>query len=295
MNGKPDIKEDEIRVIGNSSHTNDDKNNNRWFIVALVAIIALVIAIVVLLTLTRNNDRPVDNGRGDTELNLYEGGVQPDDEWYENSDPSRGSVIDVFDTVFDGVSLRVFTPYNTKPELWVGEIDSLDKSILLCTQAADLRRDNGKILGAFVYRGEPLAWGLSKRGYCAIIDGAVTLGVSDNSPLFEYATERSGYFFRQYPLVDNGEAVMNNPENVAIRRALCSWGDQLRIIVSLDRMTMNEFSLLLSRLGVRDAIYVVGGDSVHGWYDTPEGERKYFFKVPKTIPTNISFIVFRKK
>lgn len=31
----------------------------------------------------------------------------------------------------------------------------------------------------------------------------MTVGVDDNSPLFEEATEKGGYFFRQFPLVDN--------------------------------------------------------------------------------------------
>lgn len=33
--------------------------------------------------------------------------------------------------------------------------------------------------------------------------------MEDNSPLFEAATEKGGYFFRQYPLVDNGVLVDN--------------------------------------------------------------------------------------
>lgn len=43
--------------------------------------------------------------------------------------------------------------------------------------------------------------------YCGVIDGKLTVGVADNSPLFEEATEKGGYFFRQYPLVDNGVLV----------------------------------------------------------------------------------------
>ena len=50
-----------------------------------------------------------------------------------------------------------------------------------------MRADNGGIVGAFVLKGEPKAWGLSKCGYCASIDGKVTIGVADNSPLFGHA------------------------------------------------------------------------------------------------------------
>ena len=48
----------------------------------------------------------------------------------------------------------------------------------LTKQAADIRADNGKIVGAFVLKGDPLSWGLSKRGYCGIIDGKLTVGVA---------------------------------------------------------------------------------------------------------------------
>ena len=42
-----------------------------------------------------------------------------------------------------------------------------------------------------------------------MIDGKVTIGVAENSSLFEEATEKGGYFFRQYPLVDKGTLVEN--------------------------------------------------------------------------------------
>lgn len=69
-----------------------------------------------------------------------------------------------------------------------------------------------------------MAWGLSKKGYVGIIRDTVHLGVADNSPLFEEATETEGYFFRQYALVDNGVLVENEPKNKAIRKAICDRG-----------------------------------------------------------------------
>ena len=84
-----------------------------------------------------------------------------------------------------------------------------DTTVIFAAQAADVRADNGGIVGAFVLKGEPKAWGLSKKGYCASINGQITIGMADNSPLFEQATEEGGYFFRQYPLVSNGEIVEN--------------------------------------------------------------------------------------
>ncbi len=60
--------------------------------------------------------------------------------------------------------------------LHIGRIDKTDTSIVYVAQAADVRADNGGIVGAFVLNGEPIAWGLSKKGFCASINGKVTVG-----------------------------------------------------------------------------------------------------------------------
>ncbi len=165
------------------------------------------------------------------------------------------------------IPLEIFIPHNCRPELTVGTIDSTDSSILLATQAADLRADNGKIVGAYVVDGKPLSWGLSKRGYCGIIDGKIEIGVADNSPLFEEATEKNGHFFRQYPLVDNGVLVDNVPKNKSIRKALCSRNGEIMVVVTQTRESLHDFAQALVDLKVDNAIYLVGGDSYGLWRD----------------------------
>ena len=103
-------------------------------------------------------------------------------------------------------------------------------------EKTDIIIDNRPCTLAYSMRaGEPLSWGLSKKGYCAIIDGRVTIGMAENSPLFEQATEQGGYFFRQYPSVANGVMVENRPENASFRRALCNFNGRLCIIGCTDR------------------------------------------------------------
>ena len=289
-----DINEDEIRVIGKK--TPRPKQGKYPWLWPLVTACALIVAVLLLVFLPNRMDNDSKQKNiADTTESFFEGSSNVDDEWYSNDDPNGLSYIHSFDTVVDGTPLRIITPYNTNPELTVGPIDTADHSILLCTQAADLRKDNGKILGAFVLRGQPLAWGLSKRGYCAIVDGQVTVGVSDNSPLFELATEQEGYFFRQYPLVDNGEALHNNPENVSHRRALCAWQDRICIVISLEPLLMDQFSNALASLGVRDAIYLVGSNTAQGWTTLADGSRCYFAKTRLKVPQNINYIIFRSK
>ena len=131
----------------------------------------------------------------------------------------------------------------------------------MTTQAADIRADNGKIVGAFVSNGTPLSWGLSKKGYCGIIDGKVTVGVSDNSPLFEEATEKGGHFFRQYPLVDNGKLVENEPKGKSIRKALCDRNGEIMVVMTQTPESFHDFAQALVDMKVDNAIYLVGSTS----------------------------------
>ena len=179
------------------------------------------------------------------------------------------------DTIINDVRLNLFIPHNARPELVLGKPDHTDTTIILSAQAADIRRDNRKILGAFVLKGKPLAWGLSKKGYCAIINDEITVGVSENSPLFEEATEKDGYFFRQYPLVDNGVLVENEPKNKAVRKALCARIGEIFVAVSETEESLHDFAQALVDLGVENAIYLVGSTS-YGWYVDAQGEQTLF-------------------
>ena len=176
----------------------------------------------------------------------------------------------------------------------MGNPDAEARKGILAFQAADIRRDNRKILGAFVLKGQPLAWGLSKKGYCAIIDGRVTVGVSENSPLFEEATEKEGYFFRQYPLVDNGTLVENEPKNKTMRKALCSRAGQIIVVVSETDESFHDFSQALVDLGVENAIYLVGSHSAFGWWRGETGEAEMFGEdVHRTSFKNESYIIWK--
>lgn len=198
------------------------------------------------------------------------------------------------DTVINDVNLAVYIPHNATPELTIGIPSINDNTIILAAQAADVRADNGKILGAFVFKGEPKAWGLSKKGYCAILDGEITVGVSDNSPLFEEATERGGYFFRQYPLVDNGTLVDNEPKNKTMRKALCSRSGQILMVVSESDESFHDFAQALVDFGVDNAVYLVGSHTAYGWYKNQSGVVEEFAASnARTFFKNETYIIWR--
>ena len=203
------------------------------------------------------------------------------------------------DTVINDVPLRLYIPCNAEMSLHIGAVDKNDSTIVYVARAADVRADNGKIVGAFVLKGEPIAKGLSKRGYCASIDGRVVVGVADNSPLFEEAVEKNGYFFRQYALVDNGSPVENEPKGKAVRRAICARKGEVFMVESSVRESFHDFANALVDMGVENAVYLVGS-SAYGWAVDENGVRHEFgdentCSGSKKVTENINYIVWRKK
>ena len=287
-----DIRDDEFRVIGQATipNTSASEKSRRKMGVAIVSAI-LVIAIGILTIVNWPKDVPEDPNVG-----LFENA--PEQVEHKPVSP-LGTTTDAhytekLDTVINDVHLSIYIPHNAKPELTLGVPDRKDKNIILAAQAADIRKDNRKILGAFVLKGEPLAWGLSKKGFCAIIEDKVTVGVSENSPLFEEATEKEGYFFRQFPLVDNGTLVESDQKNKTMRKALCSRAGQLFMAVSETDESMHDFAQALVDLGVENAIYLVGSHSSFGWYINGAGEKTLFAPdVHRGTYKNENYIVWK--
>ena len=260
-----DIHDDELRVIGqkNALRTSGGRPMRRWWWIAAVLLLCAGIASVFLFT--GNADKSPE-----PEDVVFEPMVEPDGFQMEEVRIPLGDYSDTTltkaytehlrDTIND-IPLDIYIPHNAVPELVLGVPDIHDKSIVMTTQAADIRADNGKIVGAFVLKGKPLSWGLSKKGYCGIIDGKMTVGVADNSPIFEEATEKGGYFFRQYPLVDDGTVVENEPKGKSIRKALCDRNGEIMVVMTQSPESFHDFAQALVDLRVDNAIYLVGSTS----------------------------------
>lgn len=262
-----DIHDDELRVIGQNRtfHTSDNTKPKRyWWWIAAVLLVCGIIASVFLFS---GKDEEVS----ESEIVVFEPMTKSEDDpvaeeslaplgYYSDTTLTKAYTEHLRDTIND-IPLDIYIPHNAVPELVLGVPDIHDKSIVLTTQSADIRADNGKIVGAFVLKGRPLSWGLSKKGYCGIIDGKLNVGVADNSPLFEEATEKEGYFFRQYPLVDNGVLVENEPKGKSIRKALCDRNGEIMVVMSQTPESFHDFAQALVDMKIDNAIYLVGSTS----------------------------------
>ena len=247
-----DISDDEIRIIGNSS---EPPRRRRW-IWAAIAVLAVIPAIVVASLLTTQKvNREMAATSVITAVEEESGPTHP---YIVECEPAT---VLIRDTVINDVPLRLRTPVNALPELMVGTPDPSDESLILALQAADIRADNHGIVGAFVLKGELLARGIAKKGFCAIINESIQLGMAESTPLFEEAINKEGYFFRQYPLVVNGKMVENKPKGKALRHALCELDGKVVVVSSRDKESFHDFAQTLEDLGVQNAIYLVGSDA----------------------------------
>ena len=291
MRKENDIRDDELRIIGRTSGRNAKKTGIWWGLGAGIIIIIIVFAVLLALTRTRTI-KPEETGV----FEKTESATKSEGEkWPDRPQDENGiAFTEVVEKVVNDIPLSIYIPHNAIPELCLHSLNYDDPQIIFATQAADVRADNGKILGAFVLKGEPLSWGQSKRGFCSIIDGNMTIGVAENSPLFEQATEKGGYFFRQFPLVDNGTLVDSGPKGKSSRKALCERDGEFFVIKSQTPESFHDFSQALIDLGVSNAIYLVGGTS-YGFWRGKDGARIEFNeqRIPKY--DNESYILWRAR
>ena len=281
---KYDIQDTEIRVLGDSSPA----PKRKWGWIILIAALAIgVVASIIAFSCARSQEE-----EGVFEKSARQVIPHPLRGWMQSLDSITDICVITKDTTINDIPMRLYVPLNMTPRLEVGYkcIDDTTKNMLLF-QAADVRADNKKIVGAFVLRGKPLSWGLSKKGYCGIIGDQVTIGVADNSPLFEQATEVGGYFFRQYPLVSDGMLVENELKSQSTRRGLCELEGRVVVAETFTPESLHDFSQALVDLGTTNAIYLVGSSAI-GWYRTMDGLGIASGQWEPRVYKNVSFIVW---
>ena len=265
-----DIQDDDFRIIGAPTvNKSEEKRSNRkplWIYAVVVGVVCAVLAVI--LWPKKENGPVVEE---DVPVVFDPMPVQKPESVVEvikplgdYSDTTKAYTEHLRDTIND-IPIDIYIPHNAVPQLIIGVPDIYDKSIVMTTQAADVRADNGKIVGAFVVKGKPYSWGLSKKGFCGIIDDKLTVGVADNSPLFEEATEKGGYFFRQYPLVENGVLVENERNGALIYHNVFDRNGEIMIVMTQTPESFHDFAQALVDMKVDNAIYLVGSTS-YGYF-----------------------------
>lgn len=284
----PEIRDDEIRVIGDSQ-SGANKNGRAWrWILAVVVLVAGIVS-VVLSVRKPENTTDLDEPEQEVVRGLYE------QEELADSVQSAPAYVEVEELTISGVPVRIFTPIGGKPSLMTGMPDFEDSTIVFIAQAADIRADNMQILGDFVLRGKQIAEGRTKLGWCAIIDGNISIGYDKEPKALQDAISSGGYFFRQYGLIADGKYVKESSrwKYSSRRRALCLKDGQCFIVETLEMETFPRFSYVLEDLDVDAAVYLVGGES-YGYGRDRDGEKIEFgIFDPEWILDNTSYILWK--
>lgn len=293
--GQKDILDDEIRIISPTevqpAKPSGDGRKPRfpwwgWMIVALSA------ALITVLFFSMPSAEPSQDAEiGEAEITeIPEPSVVVDT--IVNQQDTIKHYTAITDTIVGGRKLTILKPENAQASLAIGDsILDVDGPVLVA-QAADVRRDNKQIVGAFVIEGEMKSRGKAKSGFCAIIGNEITIGIAETTPLLEKATEENGYFFRQYPLLYEGEIIENKPKNLSQRKALAMLNDEVVVVLSHDRLSFHDFSQVLSDLGVKNAIYLIGS-SAYLKAKLEDGRIYEFGKRETNIYPNTNYIVWQ--
>ena len=267
--------DNEIQVLGRPSK----RSNKKWM--WLLPLLIAGIAMAFFLTLDKEETVDVKHFKTELKAPLRK---QPE--------PEMTSGVDYEAQVVNDVWLYVFRILDMHAELSLDISEYADSTECFIVQAADIRKDNGKFVGDFVLNGEKLSSGKRKEGFCAIVDGRVTIGMSTDDEVMNHCMVNGGSFFRQYPLVVDGVMQPSNVKGKSIRRALAQNEDGLYIVMTEERESVHNFSEALVDMGMKNAISLVGGNKAYMYWmqDDECWESDELEKVD-----NRNFIVFRRK
>ena len=265
--------ENEIQVLG---YPPKRRNKWKWVVAVFIVGIALALAFVFFM----EEEKEVDLRSFKTELKA----------------PSKeglfiDSGVEYYDDVENDVSMHVFHLIDMSAELSTDISEYTDSTECFILQAADIRQDNRKFVGDFVLNGKRISSGKRKKGYCAIINGELTIGMSEDDEVMNRCIAERGSFFRQYSLVLDGVMQENALKGKSIRRALARKGNKFYVYETENRESMHDFAEALQDMGVTEAISLVGGNAYMYWWQDNEVYESYDLSEVK----NNNFIVFKKK
>lgn len=271
----------EIVVLGQPNK--QPRRNKKWLLLLLIA----GIAIGGLVYLLWEKEEPIDIKDFKTELKTYQF-IEPE----VTSKPEITSGVEYEMQVVNDVWLNVFFLKDMEVELTTDISAYRDSTECFIVQAADIRKDNGKFIGDFILNGEKLSSGKRREGYCAIINGEVTIGMSNNNEVVDECIAQNGSLFRQHPLVINKKAQNVNTKGKSIRLALAQNDEGLYIIMTEERESIHNFSEALVDLDMNNALSLVGGNNAYVyWKQDDESYESHDI----TENNNPNFIVFKRK
>ncbi|MBP1630222.1 MAG: hypothetical protein H6Q15_1115 [Bacteroidetes bacterium] len=206
------------------------------------------------------------------------------------------------DTIFQqvdtlNISLIIYKPINHIPSFTTSRPDSCDTNIKLSVAAAFTGKNLRSIMGNHVINGR-LKKGYKEpaTGYAAIIGNNIIINpINKNLKYYQKkAINKKGDLFRQMLLVYDSTiipcTIFGNLST--FRRALVLVDKTPWIIESEQRMTIEDFSKALLRMGIRTALCLDMGTWSHGWVRTEENSYTQIGKLTSSTKNQTNWLIF---
>lgn len=189
-----------------------------------------------------------------------------------------------------GVAFNIYPLEGLRGHLEKEIPDTADQSVVLFMRSADYHPD-GSTIGTVVMNGKhtPAKERRSRAAYMAFSkEGIPALGISLSDDLSDFAQKNEGDFFRQFPLLIDGELPSSFVLHGKVERgAIGRMADgSLNYFLTRNRESMYDFADALREYGVVDAIYITGGNG-YEFYRDMEGNahvsdnlRRHYDKYP---------------
>lgn len=286
------MKDTDIEVLGEDPRKLRRKKRN---IQLALGIFAIVLIVIVLFLILRQSKRTSEITSTDETYTPTEGdvGKTVSDSLSVDTIPFTLEEMEI-----NGNKYRCFQLVNAELELALyNDIDTTDTAIVFVTQAANIRGDNNKIIGDFIYKGDSMAKGCpnaSTLGFCAIFGGKTIIGKANPTTFLDSAKNDSGFFFRQYALVNDNGFESFESEAKSYRRALCIKDGNVMVVESIDKITLSAFAEALFDYDISNAVNLMGGKNLDEWY-VKDGKREVLFINTRQPNPNRNYLIFRAK
>lgn len=286
------MKDTDIEVLGEDPRKLRRKKRN---IQLALGIFAIVLIVIVLFLILRQSKRTSEITSTDATYTPTEGdvGKTVSDSLSVDTIPFTLEEMEI-----NGNKYRCFQLVNAELELALyNDIDTTDTAIVFVTQAANIRGDNNKIIGDFIYKGDSMAKGCpnaSTLGFCAIFGGKTIIGKANPTTFLDSAKNDSGFFFRQYALVNDNGFESFESEAKSYRRALCIKDGNVMVVESIDKITLSAFAEALFDYDISNAVNLMGGKNLDEWY-VKDGKREVLFINTREPNPNRNYLIFRAK
>ena len=228
------MREDEIQVLGQHAHKERSRFRKSLYILIALMLLAAIVGAYLIYT----------NGNRQAVLRK----VEADVERTSGLSVQKSDLYQI-ETTINGVHLHLTHVINMDASMTI-DTASYDADNVRVMAAAAVSNGNDDI----IMEGKALALGKKHEGFCAIVNGNISIGKTGNDDVAHYCTERKGFFFRQELLLSNGELQPSLEKGKAVRCALAKQGNDVYVVITDGEESLHDFADAMKDAGVTDAI-----------------------------------------